>query len=109
MEWLNYHHLLYFWTVVREGGVVRAAEKLRLSQPTVSAQVKALEARLGEKLFTRVGRRLGRFLLLAAADQCQRCNEAREPGANGEFHLVISRVVEGGRRCPTSRATRLPI
>ena len=30
MEWLNYHHLLYFWTVVREGGVVRAAEKLRL-------------------------------------------------------------------------------
>ena len=48
MEWLNYHHLLYFWTVVREGGVVRAAEKLRLSQPTVSAQVKALEARLGE-------------------------------------------------------------
>jgi LysR family transcriptional activator of nhaA len=58
MEWLNYHHLLYFWTVVREGGVVRAAEKLRLSQPTVSAQVKALEARLGEKLFTRVGRRL---------------------------------------------------
>ena len=58
MEWLNYHHLLYFWTVVREGGVVRAAEKLRLSQPTVSAQVKALELRLGEPLFTRVGRRL---------------------------------------------------
>ena len=58
MEWLNYHHLLYFWTVVREGGMVRAAEKLRLSQPTVSAQVKALEVRLGEPLFTRVGRRL---------------------------------------------------
>jgi hypothetical protein len=36
---LNYHHLLCAWTVVREGGVVRAAEKLRLSQPTVSAQV----------------------------------------------------------------------
>jgi LysR family transcriptional regulator, transcriptional activator of nhaA len=58
MEWLNYHHLLYFWTVVREGGVGRAAEKLRLSQPTVSAQVRALEVRLGEKLFARVGRRL---------------------------------------------------
>jgi len=58
MEWFNYHHLLYFWTVVREGGVGRAAEKLRLSQPTVSAQVRALEERLGEKLFTRVGRRL---------------------------------------------------
>ena len=48
MDWLNYHHLLYFWTVVREGGVSKAAEKLRLSQPTVSAQVQVLEETLGE-------------------------------------------------------------
>jgi LysR family transcriptional activator of nhaA len=58
MEWLNYHHLLYFWTVVREGGVSRAAEKLRLAQPTVSAQVKLLEDTLGQPLFDRQGRRL---------------------------------------------------
>ncbi|MCC7185117.1 MAG: LysR family transcriptional regulator, partial [Acidobacteria bacterium] len=58
MEWLNYHHLLYFWTVVREGSVVKAAEVMRLSQPTVSSQVRALEASLGERLFTKVGRRL---------------------------------------------------
>lgn len=58
MEWLNYHHLLYFWTVVREGGVSRAAEKLRLAQPTVSAQVKLLEETLGQSLFDRLGRRL---------------------------------------------------
>jgi LysR family transcriptional activator of nhaA len=58
MDWLNYHHLLYFWMVVREGGVGRAAEKLRLSQPTVSSQVRALEKMLGERLFTRAGRRL---------------------------------------------------
>ncbi len=58
MEWLNYHHLLYFWMVVREGGVARAAERLRLSQPTVSSQVRSLEQMLGERLFTRVGRRL---------------------------------------------------
>ncbi len=57
-SWLNYHHLLYFWTVVREGGVVRAAERLRLAQPTVSSQVRALEAALGERLFIRSGRRL---------------------------------------------------
>jgi len=56
--WLNYHHLLYFWTDVREGGVVRAAERLRLSQPTVSSQVRALEKALGERLFIRTGRRL---------------------------------------------------
>src|SRR5574338_257409 len=58
MEWLNYHHLLYFWTVAREGGVARAAEKLRVSQPTVSAQVRALEETLGERLFQKEGRRL---------------------------------------------------
>lgn len=58
MEWLNYHHLLYFWTVVREGGVSRAAERLSLAQPTVSAQVKLLEEMLGQPLFDRQGRRL---------------------------------------------------
>ena len=58
MEWLNYHHLLYFWTVVREGGVSKAAAKLRLSQPTISAQLKTLEASLGERLLERQGRTL---------------------------------------------------
>lgn len=58
MEWLNYHHLLYFWTVVREGGVLAASKKLRLSQPTVTGQVRALERALGEKLFERSGRKL---------------------------------------------------
>jgi LysR family transcriptional activator of nhaA len=56
MEWLNYHHLLYFWTVVREGGVSKAATKLRLSQPTISAQVRMLEEGLGERLLQRQGR-----------------------------------------------------
>ena len=58
MAWLNYHHLLYFWTVAREGGVSRAATRLRLSQPTVSAQVRLLEHSLGEQLFRRSGRAL---------------------------------------------------
>jgi LysR family transcriptional activator of nhaA len=58
MEWLNYHHLLYFWTVVREGGVLAASRKLRLRQPTVTGQVRALESALGEKLFERSGRKL---------------------------------------------------
>lgn len=58
MEWLNYHHLLYFWTVVREGGISKAAEKLRLSQPTISAQIRQLEGVLGQRLFQRQGRTL---------------------------------------------------
>jgi len=58
MERLNYHHLLYFWMVAREGQVARAAARLRLAQPTVSGQVHALEGALGEKLFERAGRGL---------------------------------------------------
>jgi LysR family transcriptional activator of nhaA len=58
MDWLNYHHLLYFWMVVREGGISKAADRLRLSQPTVSAQIRQLEASLGERLFQKQGRSL---------------------------------------------------
>jgi LysR family transcriptional activator of nhaA len=58
MEWLNYHHLLYFWAVARYGSVVRASAELRLAQPTISGQVRRLEEVLGDKLFERVGRRL---------------------------------------------------
>ncbi|MEO1338168.1 MAG: LysR family transcriptional regulator, partial [Myxococcota bacterium] len=58
MKWLNYHHLLYFWTVVREGGIQPAARRLRLTHPTISAQLKQLEEFLGEALFDRSGRSL---------------------------------------------------
>lgn len=58
MEWINYHHLLYFWLVAREGGLVAAGKVLRLSHPTLSAQIRALEASMGEKLFVKSGRRL---------------------------------------------------
>ena len=58
MEWLNYHHLLYFWTVAREGTIARASEELRLAQPTISGQIRVLEDQLGEKLFQRSGRNL---------------------------------------------------
>jgi LysR family transcriptional activator of nhaA len=58
MDWLNYHHLLYFWTVARHGTIVRAARELHLSHPTISAQIRSLEESLGERLFVRSGRRL---------------------------------------------------
>ncbi|MCY2962655.1 MAG: transcriptional activator NhaR [Planctomycetota bacterium] len=58
MEWLNYHHLLYFWMVAREGSVARAGERLLLAQPTISAQWHKLEKSLGQKLFKKVGRNL---------------------------------------------------
>jgi LysR family transcriptional activator of nhaA len=58
VEWLNYHHLRYFWTVARKGGVRKAAEELHVSQPSISAQLRLLEESLGQKLFRRGGRNL---------------------------------------------------
>lgn len=55
---LNFHHLRLFWEVARSGSLRAAAEKLHLSQPTISAQIKNLEESLGEQLFDRSGRGL---------------------------------------------------
>ena len=55
---LNFHHLFYFWRVAKEGHLTRASEELHISQSALSAQIKQLEERLGEPLFTREGRRL---------------------------------------------------
>jgi LysR family transcriptional regulator, transcriptional activator of nhaA len=58
VEWLNYHHLFYFWNVARFGSVSRAGQELRLTQATISAQLKSLELSFGEKLFRKAGRHL---------------------------------------------------
>jgi LysR family transcriptional activator of nhaA len=98
MDWLNYHHLLYFWTVAREGGVSKAAEKLRLSQPTISAQIKMLEHSLGERLLERQGRSLvltdvGRVVYRYA----------------DEIFAVGREMVETLRGRPAGRALRLAV
>ncbi len=58
MRHLNYNHLLYFWTVVREGSIASAAGTLHLTPQTISGQLKLLEESVGEPLFQRVGRGL---------------------------------------------------
>lgn len=58
MEWLNYHHLQYFWVVAHEGSVRRAAELLHVTPATVSLQIRELEKSLGVRLFRRDGRSL---------------------------------------------------
>jgi LysR family transcriptional activator of nhaA len=58
LEQLNFHHLLYFWRVAKLGHLTRAAEDLHTSQSALSAQIRQLEERLGEALFSREGRRL---------------------------------------------------
>jgi LysR family transcriptional regulator, transcriptional activator of nhaA len=56
MNWFNYQHLYYFYMIAREGGVAKAATKLRLGQPTLSTQLKQFETALGHQLFERVNR-----------------------------------------------------
>ena len=56
MEWLNYHHLLYYWMVVRTGSVAAASSELKLAPPTISVQIRRLGDQLGEKLLRRSGR-----------------------------------------------------
>lgn len=73
MNWLNYHHLLYFHTIAREGSVTAAAARLRIGQPALSAQLRELENQLGHKLFERKSRKLvltemGRIVLNYADD-----------------------------------------
>jgi LysR family transcriptional activator of nhaA len=96
MEFLNYHHLRYFWTVAKEGGLTRAAAKLHVSQPTISAQISALEGVLGEKLL----RRKGRNLALTEVGQ-QVLSYAEEIFSIG--HELVNSV----KQRPTSRPLRL--
>ncbi len=69
---LNFHHLYYFYVIGQTGSVSKAAEKLRLGQPTLSSQLKQFEDHLGRKLFDREGRKMtltedGRLVLSYAA------------------------------------------
>lgn len=58
MNWLNYHHLQYFWVVAREGSVARASEVLHVTPATISIQLRDLEKSLGVELFRKSGRGL---------------------------------------------------
>ncbi len=53
MPFLNYHHLRYFRIIAGENTLARAAEKLNLSAPALSIQLKQLEESLGHSLFER--------------------------------------------------------
>lgn len=58
MHSINYKHLLYFYTVAREGTIARACAKLHVTQPAISAQLQKLDRSVGEKLLVKSGRNL---------------------------------------------------
>jgi LysR family transcriptional activator of nhaA len=104
MEWLNYHHLLYFWTVARDGTIAKASESLRLAPPTISEQIRGLEESLGVKLFEKQGRGLvltdaGRVAYEYAEEIFTRGRELSEVLAGGKtgrmarFTIGIADVV----------------
>src|SRR5712692_4468986 len=57
MRRLSLDHLQTFARVIDSGSFSAAAQRLELSQPAVSLQVRQLEQRLGVRLIDRVGRR----------------------------------------------------
>lgn len=99
MEWLNYHHLLYFWLAAREGSISRASERLLVSQPAVSTQIRRLETALGEKLFARVGRNLvlteaGRTVY-RYADEIFTLGQEIPAALKGQAPRLVSKLVVG--------------
>ncbi len=58
MDWLNYHHLIYFKEIATTGSISKASEKLLIGQPALSAQLKQLEEELQITLFERKNRKL---------------------------------------------------
>lgn len=104
MEWLNYHHLLYFWTVAREGTIAKASQVLLLAQPTISEQIRSLETSLGVKLFQKKGRNLvltdaGRIAyryadeIFATGRELSDVLRGRTAGRTARFTIGISDVV----------------
>jgi DNA-binding transcriptional LysR family regulator len=93
-----------FCTVVDEGGVTRAAERLHVAQPWVSAQLRSLEKAVAAPLFVRDGRRLalteaGRRLyswateVLAGSAQVQRDIEHLSSGTAGSLIVATSMAI----------------
>lgn len=58
MERVNFSHLFYFYVTSKEGSIKAAAERLHVSQPTISDQIKLLEEFLNCSLFERKHRSL---------------------------------------------------
>lgn len=95
-EFLNYHHLRYFWSVAREGSLRAAAGKLHVSQPSICTQIQQLEAALGEDLFRPQGRSLeltefGQLIL----------------GYAEEIFTLGGEILRAARQAPTTRSLRL--
>lgn len=100
MDWLNYHHLFYFWRVARLGSITAAARELRLSHSTLSTQIRDLGELFGGPLFERSGRGLVLTPLgeetVAYADEIFRLGAELRDVAQGSARAAASPPVRIG-------------
>ncbi len=101
----NYNHLYYFYVAAKSGGISKAAKHLRISQPSLSSQLKVLEGQLGAKLFQKVGRgveltRAGSVIygfcrqMFEASEQMREAILQRVPSVTRRIHIGVSDEVE---------------
>lgn len=97
-QWINYHHLYYFFIIAQKGSITEAAQFLRLGSPTLSTQLKQLEDRFNTALFDRQGKKLilteqGRIVYEYANEIFKLGSELnevmREQRVSGRPHLHI--------------------
>lgn len=92
--------LRYFLTVVREGGINRAAEVLHITQPTLSRQLAQLEEEVGVKLFHRGAKRITLtnegILLRRRAEEILSLVDRTQQELTEQDELVEGTVVIGG-------------
>lgn len=101
----NFNHLYYFYIAAKSGGVNAAAKHLRISQPSLSSQLKVLEGALDVRLFQKVGRS-NRLTPAGSAIYgfCRRMFEVSEemgeliakrvPSASRRIHIGVSDEVD---------------
>lgn len=85
---MELRHIRYFLAVAEESHFTRAAENLHVSQPTLSQQIRELEAELGAPLFDRIGKRVR----LTAAGEIFRTHARKAVGEIQQARVAIGEM-----------------
>lgn len=101
----NFNHLYYFFITAQSGGVTKAAKRLRISQPSLTSQLKTLERALDLKLFEKVGRHneltesglvIQRYCdaIFGAAEEMDQFVRKRVPSSTRRIRVGVSHEVD---------------